>query len=84
MDRRWSISGMVVSRMRHGLAPEDSPLTVKDVMASSEYRDLRTPSVAEGDPAPDFELPTLDDEETVRLVSLLERRPVALVFGSYT
>lgn len=75
---------MVVSRMRHGLAPEDSPLTVKDVMASSEYRDLRTPSVAEGDPAPDFELPTLDDDETVRLVSLLERRPVALVFGSYT
>jgi peroxiredoxin len=40
--------------------------------------------VAEGDPAPDFELPTLDGGETVRLASLLERRPVALVFGSYT
>jgi hypothetical protein len=75
---------MVVSRMRHGLAPEDSPLTVKDVMASAAYCDLRTPSVAEGDSAPDFELPTLDGDETVRLASLLERRPVALVFGSYT
>jgi hypothetical protein len=75
---------MVVSRMRHGLAPEDSPLTVKDVMASADYRDLRTPSVAEGDPAPDFELPTLEGGETVHLASLLERRPVALVFGSYT
>jgi hypothetical protein len=72
---------MVVSRMRHSLAPEDSPLTVKDVMASADYRDLRTPNVAEGDPAPDFELPTLDGDETVRLASLLERRPVALVFG---
>ena len=75
---------MVVSRMRHGLAPEDSPLTLKDVMASADYRDLRTPSVAAGDPAPDFELPTLDGDDTVRLASLLERRPVALVFGSYT
>jgi hypothetical protein len=75
---------MVVSRMRHGLASEDSPMTVEDVMASAEYRDLRTPSVAEGDPAPDFELPTLDGDETVRLSSLLERQPVALVFGSYT
>ncbi len=84
VDRRWSIPGMVVSRMRHGRAPEDSPLTVKDVMASADYRDLRTPNVAEGDPAPDFELPTLDGDETVRLASLLERRPVALVFGSYT
>jgi len=84
VDRRWSIPGMVVSRMRHGLAPEDSPLTVKDVMASADYLDLRTPSVAEGDPVPDFELPTLDGDETVRLASLLEGRPVALVFGSYT
>jgi hypothetical protein len=75
---------MVVSRMRHGLAPEDSPLTVKDVMASADYRDLRMPNVTEGDPAPDFELPTLDGDETVRLAALLERRPVALVFGSYT
>ncbi len=75
---------MVVSQLRHGLAAEDSPLTVKDVMASADYRDLRTPSVAEGDPAPDFELSTLDGEETVRLASLVERRPVALVFGSYT
>ncbi len=84
MDRRWSVPGMVVSRMRHGLAPEDSPLTLKDVMARADYRDLRTPSVAEGDPAPDFELPTFDGGGTVRLASLLERRPVALVFGSYT
>ena len=84
VDRRWSVPGMVVSRVRHGLAAEDSALTLKDVMASADYRDLRTPSVAEGDPAPDFELPTLDGDETVRLASLVGERSVALVFGSYT
>jgi hypothetical protein len=84
VDRHWSVPGMVVSQMRHGLAPEDSPLTVKDVMASPNYRDLMTPMVAQGDLAPDFELPTLVGGETVSLSSLLGGRPVALVFGSYT
>jgi peroxiredoxin len=40
--------------------------------------------VATGDLAPDFELPGVDDRSTVRLSSLLDERPVALVFGSYT
>jgi hypothetical protein len=75
---------MVVSRIRHGLAPRDSPLTLNDVMASPAYRDLMTPAVSEGDAAPDFALPTADGGETVRLSALLEQRPVALVFGSYT
>ncbi len=86
VDRRWSVPGMILSRLRHGktLAPKDSPLTLQDVLASREYRDLSTPKVAEGDPAPDFELPLLGREDTVRLRSLLEEQPVALVFGSYT
>ena len=86
VDRRWSIPGMIVSRLRHGrgLAPKDSPLTLQDVMTRADYRDLRTPKVAEGDLAPDFELPRLDGEGTERLASLLAERPVALVFGSYT
>jgi hypothetical protein len=37
-----------------------------------------------GDTAPDFELPTLDRQATVRLSSFRGSRPVALVFGSYT
>jgi hypothetical protein len=38
-----------------------------------------------GQMAPDFELPFAGDEaETVRLSSLRDQRPVALVFGSYT
>jgi len=37
-----------------------------------------------GDMAPDFILPTLDRSAHVNLASLRNRRPVVLVFGSYT
>jgi hypothetical protein len=86
VDRPWSVPGMIASRLRHGrgLAPKDSPLTVQDVMARRDYRDLMTPKVSEGDLAPDFELPRLEGDDTVRLASLLEERSVALIFGSYT
>jgi hypothetical protein len=86
VDRPWSVPGMIASRLRHGrgLAPKDSPLTVQDVMARRDYRDLMTPKVAEGDLAPDFELPRLEGDDTVRLASLLEERSVVLIFGSYT
>jgi hypothetical protein len=70
--------------------PADSPLTLDDVMSSPVYYDLRTPSLAPGEPAFDFDLPRLDPEthrptgERVRLADFRGRRPVALVFGSYT
>jgi hypothetical protein len=86
VDPRWSVPGMIVSRLRHGrgMAPKDSPLTVQDVMTREDYRDLMTPKVAEGDLAPDFELPRVDGDGTIRLASLLAERPAALIFGSYT
>jgi hypothetical protein len=86
VDRSWSTPGVIWSMLRHGrgLAPKDSPLNLQDVLASPEYRDLTTPKVAEGDIAPDFELPLVDGGGAVRLTTLLGERPVALVFGSYT
>ena len=86
VDRPWSLARMIVSMLRHGRgnAPKDSPLTLADVMASPDYRDLMTAKVAVGDVAPDFELPRSDGPGTLRLASLLEASPVALVFGSYT
>ncbi len=86
VDRRWSVPGMVLSQLRHGRgnAPKDSPLTLQDVVASPEYRNLMTAKVAVGDLAPDFELPRLDGAGTVRLGALAAERPVALIFGSYT
>jgi hypothetical protein len=86
VDPPWSVPGMVVSMLRHGRgnAPNDSPLTLQDVIARDDYRELMTPKVAEGELAPDFELPRLDGDATARLSSLLAERPVALIFGSYT
>jgi len=71
-------------RLGRRQAPSDSPLTLQDVLARDDYRDLMAAKVAEGDLAPDFELPSLDGDTTVRLSSLLRERPVALIFGSYT
>jgi hypothetical protein len=86
VDPRWSVAGMVLSQLQHGRgnAPKDSPLTLQDVIASEEYRNLMTAKVAVGDLAPDFELARLDGSGTVRLGSLAAEQPVALVFGSYT
>ena len=47
----------------------------------------RTPDkLSEGDPAPDFTLRLMDgaENETVTLSDYRGKRPVALIFGSYT
>jgi hypothetical protein len=70
--------------------PDDSPLTMADVLASPRHRRLMSPTVAEGEPAVPFRLPLLDPRAggpwgaDADLGRLLGRRPVALVFGSYT
>jgi peroxiredoxin len=37
-----------------------------------------------GDAAPDFELRDINSEKTVRLSDFRDKKPVALIFGSYT
>ena len=64
--------------------PEDSPLTLADLMTRPEYLELMAPVVVEGDQAPDFELPRLGGGGTVRLADVAKNQPVVLVFGSYT
>ena len=44
----------------------------------------RTGRLRVGDPAPDFELPLLKADGRVRLAAWRGKKPVALVFGSYT
>jgi len=74
------------------ITPPDSPMTLADVMSSAAMRDLSTPKLGEGDPAADFTLATMDlpggeRPATPRAVALSQfrgKRPVALIFGSYT
>jgi hypothetical protein len=86
VDRPWSIPGQLLTNLRlgKGQAPEGSPLTLQDVLASADYRNLMTAKVAEGGQAPDFELARLDGDGSLRLSALLQDGPVAIVFGSYT
>jgi len=44
----------------------------------------REGSLKVGDPAPDFDLKRLDAEGKVRLSSFKSKKPVVLIFGSYT
>ena len=65
--------------------PDDSPLTLADVLTSPVYLSLVAPTAVVGDQAPDFELPRVDaPRETVRLTETARNQPVALIFGSYT
>ena len=64
--------------------PADSPLTMDDVMASPAHRDLSTPKLAVGDPAFPFRLPLRQTSKLVSLGDFAGKRPVALIFGSFT
>ena len=44
----------------------------------------REGSLKVGDPAPDFELKRLDGKGKVKLSRFRDKRPVVLIFGSYT
>ena len=51
---------------------------------ASLWKIARAGSLDLGDPAPDFNLETLDRTSRVQLSSFRGARPVVLVFGSYT
>ncbi len=51
----------------------------------AQFREREAHAPVVGDAAPDFELPYLGEtEKKVRLSEFRGKRPVALVFGSYT
>ena len=48
------------------------------------WNHTRAGTLAVGDLAPDFDLPTADGAARVRLSQFRDQRPVVLIFGSYT
>jgi hypothetical protein len=73
------------------MTPADSPMTLHEVVASEQYRDLSTAKLKTGDLAFPFVLPKLagygkapETGEMVALIDYAGVRPVALIFGSYT
>ena len=67
-----------------GITAPDSVMTMAEAMGSDRYRALSTPHVAPGEPAPDIDLPRLDGRGFFHLSEHRGKRPVALIFGSYT
>lgn len=61
-----------------------APLVWGALPAPSMWLWARGGTLAEGQLAPDFTLPTLDQKAQVTLSSHRGHRPVVLVFGSYT
>ena len=60
-----------------------------EIKAAAWYQDLQIPKVGPGDPAADFALAVLDashglTDQVVRLSEYAGKKPVALIFGSYT
>jgi hypothetical protein len=56
----------------------------RDIVVATVSRFRRPDTLRAGDPLPDLELLRLDDAERVPLRSLLDGRPLVLVFGSFT
>ena len=75
------LQGLSLDDLRDAMSHPQAADEVMRVMA------LEATSVKQGDPAPEFDLPRLGGAnagERVRLSSHLGKRPVALIFGSYT
>jgi hypothetical protein len=75
------LQGLTLEDLRDALSHPQAAEEVTRAMA------VEASSVQRGDPAPEFDLPRLggpDAGERVRLSSHFGKRPVALIFGSYT
>ena len=77
------LAGLTVSRLEKAISHPKAQAVISELMALEER------VVKEGDPAPDFKLPWLqgagpDGSKTLTLSDHFGKRPVALIFGSYT
>lgn len=68
-----------------GFTPGDEPqkdVLIRGLMAGEIGSLQEGPAL--NDPAPDFELTTVDGDQVIRLSSLFGQKPVVLVFGNFT
>ena len=82
-EAEGKLAGLTVADLEDAVSHPKAPEVIAQCMAADAQ------SVAQGEPAPDFTLPWLpgsagNAEPTVTLSSHFGKRPVALIFGSYT
>ena len=74
------------------ITPADSTMTFAEALSEPDFMKLAIPSVNEGDPCVDFDLPIYDfatgsrvqTDSSFHLQARAASQPVALIFGSYT
>ncbi|MFV1991621.1 MAG: hypothetical protein ACC652_12860 [Acidimicrobiales bacterium] len=74
------------------ITPEDSTQTMLEAFSDPDFANMTVPTIAEGEPAYDFDLALYDFSsgartdtgKTFRLQAMAANQPVALIFGSYT
>ncbi|MDA0264068.1 MAG: hypothetical protein O3A93_04555 [Chloroflexi bacterium] len=76
-----TVGQMPAREMLEAIGGNLTPI-LREAMEAVVARDEMGPHV--GDVPPDFELKRAGSEERVRLSSFKDKRPVALIFGSYT
>ena len=81
-NRKAASAGQIPAREMLDEAGADLTPKLREAMAAVVARDEMGPHV--GDGPPDFSLKLTGSEERVQLSSFKDRRPVALIFGSYT
>jgi hypothetical protein len=82
-EAEGELAGLTVENLKDAMSHPRAPEMVARIMETEQH------SVKEGEPAPDFTLPWLPGPNAGKGASLtlsdhFGRRPVALVFGSYT
>jgi len=78
MNQTPDVFGLVMARM-------PGPVVFLLFPFETLWTNARAGTLHTGDPAPDFSLLKLDKSERIRLSAFAgQRRPVVLVFGSYT
>ena len=78
---KWLAAAAVLAVAATAVA-QDGQLPGKDQRRPIKRRPAAAAQVNKA--APDFELKTVDGKQSVRLSSFQDKKPVALVFGSYT
>ena len=81
-NRKAVSGGQIPAREMLDAVGADLTAILRQAMEAVVVRDEMGPHV--GDSPPDFDLKRTGSDERVRLSSFKGRRPVALIFGSYT
>ena len=82
-DLRQAFSPPPAVAVEDDPGPEPTPAYWLRMLLTGQLGSMtKGPSL--GDPAPDFDLPTFDGKERLKLSSFRGKKPVVLIFGSFT